>query len=248
MIGIQDFLNYRSIGDLTVSDDEAYAAYTVIQARLKENDYTRELWLTQIASARSFKLLENGEFTSYFWKGEDLYYLSPAAEGRTQLCQVRRKTGSKSIVCSLPVETREVWTVGDRFFARVPQQLIQQDYPEELSFLQDHAEGFETIDEIPLWDNGRGFISGKRSTIFGFAADGNAVQLTHPHTNVDMVLAESDGLYFTARTYRGRNTEPGIYFLGKEASSPVCLLAEGILFGKSWWLPRLRKCIGKETV
>jgi len=32
------------------------------------------------------------------------------------------------------------------------------------------------------------------------------------------------------------------------AAIPVCLLAEGILFGKSWWLPRLRKCIGKETV
>lgn len=228
MIEIQDFLKYRSIGDLAVSADGAYAAYTVIQARLEQNAYTRELWLTELATAKSRKLLENGSFTQVYWQSADtLCYLAPACNGKTELRRLNIHTGAEETARVFPVETGEIWPVGDRFFARVAQQLIQQDYPEELSFLHQHDAGFETIDEIPLWDNGRGFISGKRSAIFGFDGKGDAVKLTYENTNVDMVLAAEDGLYYTARTYRGRNTEPGIYFLGKDAASPVCLVAEG---------------------
>lgn len=227
MIGIQDFLKYRCIGDLTVSPDGKHAAYTVIQAQLERNGYTKEVWVTDIETAKSWRVLEDGSFTAFYWADADaLCYLKPAFCGKTELFRKNIHSGDTQTLHTFPVETTEVWNVGGAYIARVQQQLIRHDYPEQLRFLADHEDGFETIDEIPLWDNGRGFISGKRSSLFGFDDSGAPVQLTHPHTNVDMVLETERGLYYTARTYRGQNTEPGIYFV-TAAAEPVCLVPEG---------------------
>ena len=65
MIGIQDFLKYRCIGDLTVSPDGKHAAYTVIQAQLERNGYTKEVWVTGIETAKSWRVLEDGSFTAF---------------------------------------------------------------------------------------------------------------------------------------------------------------------------------------
>lgn len=227
MIGIQDFLKYRCIGDLALSSEGGYAAYTVIQAQMERNGYSKDVWVTCVKTAQSWKVLEDGSFTSFYWEAEDtLAYLKPSHSGKTDLFCKNIHTGVEALLHSFPVETAEVWSVNGSYIARVNQQLIRHDYPEELRFLADHEEGFETIDEIPLWDNGRGFVSGKRSALFGFNDAGAPVQLTHPHTNVDMVLKADEGLTYTARTYRGRNTEPGIYFV-TAGSEPVCLLPEG---------------------
>lgn len=225
MIGIKDFLNYRSIGDLSLSPGQKFAAYTVRQAVLEKNGYSVQLWLTDLATGESRILLEDGTFTYFYWETDDsLCYLIPSCEGKTELCRIRISTKEVETVTTLPVATSEVWPQGDSYVVRAEQQLIAEQYPEELSFLHDHAEGFETIDEIPLWDNGRGFVSGKRSALFRF---GTGTKLTHDNTTVDMVLPTEQGLYYTARTYRGRNTEPGIYFLGLDAAQPLCLVAEG---------------------
>ena len=169
MIQIQDFLKYRSIGDLSLSPDGRFAAYRVLRAVLEGNTYTRELWLTELSSGESRCLLPDGSFTAFYWEADTaLCYLRPSTQGKTTLCRRDVETGREEEVCVFPVETGEVWPVGNRFFLRVAQQLLCNDYPEELSFLHDHDAGFETIDEIPLWDNGRGFISGKRSALFAW--------------------------------------------------------------------------------
>lgn len=227
MIGIQDFLKYRSIGGLSLSPDGRFAAYTVHQARMETNDYSVELWLTEVPSGRTRRLLENGGFTSFRWMGEDILCTAASRDGKTDLIRVDVKTGAVTVFATVAAETGEVWLDGDRVLMRTQHQLIRNDYPEELSFLARHDAGFETIDEIPLWDNGRGFVSGRRSGISAVEPDGTVTRLTPDCTNVDTVLPKEEGLYYTARTYRGRNTEPGIYFLPAGSTEPRCLVEEG---------------------
>ena len=81
MIGIQDFLKYRCIGDLTVSADGKFAAYTVIQAQLERNGYTKEVWITDIETASSRCVLGDGSFTYFYWDEAQLCYLKPADGG-----------------------------------------------------------------------------------------------------------------------------------------------------------------------
>ena len=127
MIGIQDFLKYRCIGDLTLSPEDAFAAYTVIQAQMERNGYTKEVWVTCIETAESWKVLEDGSFTSFYWEGEDsLCYLKPSEGGKTELCRKNIHTGAEELLYHFPVETAEVWPVNGRYIARVKQQLIRQ--------------------------------------------------------------------------------------------------------------------------
>lgn len=77
-----------------------------------------------------------------------------------------------------------------------------------------------------MWSNGQGYISGRRTALY--RADSGAEQrLTDRCTCVGRVLRYGDRLAFTARTYRGRNTEPGLYLL-RAGEMPELLVPEGV--------------------
>lgn len=240
MIGIQDFLNYVSLSQLTLSPDEKRAAFVVKQPVLQENTYKKELWVCELKSGKSRCLLEDADFVgSFSWEDESTLFYPACQAQDTTLCRLLDvTTGQVRDAVTLPAVTQEVWHLGEgRYVYRHAEQLIRENYPQELSFLSDYADGFETIDEIPLWDNGRGFVSGKRSALYTAqlqkcGKDDDTCffveKVTADFTTVDQVIRKPEGLYYTARTYRGRNTEPGIYFLADTASVPEQLVEEGV--------------------
>lgn len=263
MTGIQDFLTYRSLSQLCLSPDETQAVFVVQKPALEGNRYQKELWACRLETGTCRRLLEDGELGgSFLWEdGQTLLYAAGAkteadGEGRPEagspeetVCRrLCLETGERKDAFTLPAHTREIWDAGGGWYLfRREERLTQEEYPQELAFLADYAGEFETVDEIPLWDNGRGFVSGKRCSLCVAAAGGGkgeaggtaaspAIRLTPPQMTVDRVVQREEGLYFTARTYRGQNTEPGIYFLAAEAvreaakaSAPlVCLVEEGV--------------------
>ncbi len=240
MTGIKDFLNYVSVSGLSLSPDEKTAAFLVKQPDLEDNDYKKQLWVLDLEEGSSRKLLEDGDFLgTFFWEdAKTLFYPACQREGSTVCRRVDVHDGQVRDAFVLPALTGEIWPWGEgQYVFRRAERLGREEYPEDLSFLNQYDDGFEMIDEIPLWDNGRGFTSGRRVSLCAVtvlrgereAADAGSVRrLTAPETTADSVLCRPDGLYYTARTYRGRNREPGIYFLPCGASRPVCLVEEGV--------------------
>lgn len=265
MTGIQDFLAYRSLSQLCLSPDKTQAVFVVQRPALEGNTYEKELWACRLESGECRRLLADGELAGgFFWENEGtVFYVggtrasdeSSAAGGtraldessavggseaaRTVCRRLDVETGETREMFTIPARTGAVWDLGGGCYVfRREERLIREEYPEELAFLAEHEAEFETIDEIPLWDNGRGFVSGRRSSLCCVtlrepeaAGTPPVRQLTPPHMTVDQVVQKEDGLYFTARTYRGRNTEPGVYFLAAEdcrAEALTCLVEEGI--------------------
>ena len=57
----------------------------------------------------------------------------------------------------------------------------------------------------------------------------------------EAVLQQGKNVYLTCETERKRFSDHSPFAWKRSDAAPVCILAEGIAFGKSWWLPRLRK-------
>lgn len=222
MIGIKDFLNYASLGELSVSPGERFAAYEVKQAVLEGNRYTREVWVYDLETGENHRLLRDGEITGNLsWESDTSLLYLRQEENTSLLYRVDVAAGEKTLAAWLPQGADNAWKLGERLVFSRQEGPQPECYPEELEFLAQYQAGFETVDEIPMWDNGRGFVSGKRTALYDFSPDGTAHRLTDEDTTVDAVRQEKGCLVYTARTYRGRSTEPGLYLLGEKGMSEL---------------------------
>ena len=227
MIGIKEFLNYRSLADLTLSPDGNRAVFTVIQPMLEGNCYQRDLWLLDTGSGKT-RLLRSGYAFSLTWLDQaHVGFAVSLEDGKTAYMCLDTDSGEECLLDRFPEGTLGVWPLQDGAYAFMKEEhLPRKPYPAELQFLADHEEAFETLNEIPAYFNGQGFVSGCRRRLY--VRDRSGDWLLTPETmNVDKVLPDASGLYFSARTYRGMNTEPGIYCMETGKAAPRAVVPEG---------------------
>ena len=237
MIGIMDFLKYKSLSALAVSPDGRRAVIAVSQPALETNDYRKELWLCGMDGSKPRRLLEHGAFMGEsLWMNESsLGFLAPDVGDGTAWRALDVDTGECRTIIALPKGAMAAWPLPDGAFAFLKvERLVKNDYPEALAFLEDHDAGFEILDEIPAYFNGEGFISGRRRSLYVVKPGQAPVKVTVDETNVDRVVRRPDGLFFAARTYRGQNTEPGVYFLENGAVMPKRIVPEGLYRIHDW--------------
>ncbi|MBR2571326.1 MAG: S9 family peptidase [Clostridia bacterium] len=230
MIGIRDFLNYTSLSGLSVSPDGRQAVFSVTRPVLESNGYSRELHLCSLESGKSRRLLADGDFCGecVWLDSGTIGYPAVNPEGGTDWREHCVESGEIRTLCRLPEGVRSAWPLAQGGCAYLKSECLREsDYPADLSFLKDWEDGFEILDEIPAYFNGEGFVSGRRSVLYAVDSAGCTVRITARQSNVDRVLPRPEGLYWAARTYRGVNTEPGIYYLPNGKSEPVLLVPEG---------------------
>jgi acylaminoacyl-peptidase len=217
MVGIKDFINYRSLSDLKTSPDQTKLSYIVWQADPDTNGYRRELWIYDIDRAENRKLLDNGEWNGcYAWTDkETVLYIEKTGEEGTccRFKNVGTPEGGESFRLSkkasvvIPLDKEHAAVI-------INEDIRTEEYPEELAFLEDYDRGhaFEILDEIPFWNNGEGFTSKRRNTLYQYNfSDGSLQRISDQYSYVDRVYHKDGALYYIARTFDDRNTEPGIY-------------------------------------
>ena len=236
MTGIQDFLKYRSLSGLSVSGNGRSICFIVTQPVLAGNRYTRELWMCGQDGAGLRRLLGDGRFTGpCAWLDDETVGYLACGEGAPFYCGLNVRTGNAVELACLPEGALGAWMLADGsvVYLRTDRPFTRE-YPQELSFLKEHEDGFETLDEIPACFNGEGYVSGRRRALYLVGPDRKTVKVTSDEMNVDRVIPRPEGLYFAGRTYRGMNTEPGIYFLSREGGQPSALVPEGLYRIHAW--------------
>lgn len=230
MIDILDFCRIRSVSRLQPSPDGRCIAFDVIQPLLEENRYRRELWLLPAAGG-AFCVLPDGRYAGgFFWDGTDAgYALEAQTKEESTLVRLEMPSGRALGRWRIPVPAAEIFPLGPGEIAcTATVSLRQEKHPPELAFLDEMDDAWDIIDEIPLWNDGRGFSSQLRQTLFSFSpADGALRRLTPPRRYVDAVRPVPGGLLYQARTYEGLTTEPGLYRWDAAVRTDVCLVPEG---------------------
>lgn len=162
----EDLLSYRFLSGITVSPDGKRAVFTVAVQDTRRNGYKKDLYLVDIDTRKTEKLTVHGKAGAFLFD-----------DGGTLLCQkmgkrtdvteferfsLNEKKAESAFSIRYPVQG--FWKLGNGFY------LIKADVDMNLEGLSDKEKKAEKdyihIGELPFWDNGVGYVSGHRDTLF----------------------------------------------------------------------------------
>ena len=176
------------------SPDGRYLAFTVTTADQNENGYKNNLWLKKEAEDQARQITFSGKDGMFLWQdAETLLFASMRTEDdaakdlREKTCFYRLNVTGGEAHKAFEIEK----TV--KFIHQVKPGLYCLGIQEDRNALPDtcgEAErrderDYHVIDEVPLWGNGRGFISGIRTALYVYQEeDASLKRLSEPNMDV----------------------------------------------------------------
>ena len=206
-IEIADVNLLASPSEPRYSPDGRYLAFTVTTAAPDANGYESNLWLKSEEEERARQLTFSGKDGMFLWEdAQTLLFSSARTEGDEP-----KEPEEKTRFCRLNVaggEVREAFEIGKtvKFIRQVEPGLycvgIREDrnaLPETCGEAERKEErDYHVIEEVPLWGDGRGFVSGVRTALYLYKEeDASLKRLSGPDMDVaDVDIAGSRILCF----------------------------------------------------
>ncbi len=181
---IDEFTKYVFLSSLEFSPDGKHACFVHHKADMEENGYKSNLWLYRVEDGACFQLTAADKEKGFIWL-DDSTILFPAmrnpkdrekaanGEPLTVFYSINIHGGEATEAFRLPLEVRAFRkATEDKYVMTVswhPQRpsledMSDQDKAAELKKRKDE-QAWETMEEIPYWSNGAGFIAGKRNRL-----------------------------------------------------------------------------------
>ena len=246
-IEIKDFLRYKYISELSLSPDGAHAAFVVTQADEEENGYKNALYVLDLATGES-RALTARDGSGYFWDGEGAVVFPALREPRDKkrvergealsvFHRIRLCGGEAQEWLRLPYKVQKTkrledgryvmaceWKIGGPDFAG----MTEKEREAVLGALEEERD-YEVLDEIPFWQNGKGFINQKRTRLFLYDA-GQIKPLTAPEMDVESFETQADSILYSGAAPKGkRGVTSGLYLIDLAAGKEECLVPDGEL-------------------
>ena len=205
-VQIEDLLSYRFLSSVQIDPQGRHAAFRVRQANEEGNDYRSEIHIMELDSRRTRRLTTAGKDGPFVWNrdGSAILFLSKREESQEEsvnesfLYQIALDGGEAEKLATIPYQVEAIELIAENtllFTARVP--LITDEDKD--------ATGYEILDEIPFWQNEKGFTSKRRVHLFSFDLEsGTAKDLTEDELEVQAFDTSGDQVAFVARRFPGR--------------------------------------------
>ena len=170
-VRIEDLFNYRLLSAVEIAPNGERAAFVVEHADMKEDGYHSDVYLAHLTRPEVRRLTISGKDGPYVWEASGGYILFASkrndnAKG-TALYRIRVAGGEAEFAFELPHKAEAFRLLSDGrilFTARVP--LDDSASPDSKS--AEDAEDYEVLEEIPFWQNSKGFTSRRRVRLFTF--------------------------------------------------------------------------------
>jgi len=185
-VRLEDLLTYRFLSSLEIAPGGGHAALVVKRANVKENAYTSNIHVIDLATLTSRRLTSSGKDGPFVWgeDGTDLYFLSKReeTENASILFRIPLDGGEAERVAELPHKAEALVRCDEKtvlYTAGVP-----LDDPDDA----EDAGDYEVLTEIPFWVNGKGFTNRKRLHLHRFdRGTGESTDLCEANLDVDGV-------------------------------------------------------------
>lgn len=215
VIGLEDFLSYRMLSSLSLSPDGRYALFAVAQARKEENDYAWKLHLYDFQTSQEreidgtegvkgfcfsgpsnivFPLIKEEDDRAYTAKGGYL----------TVFHEMNIETGELRELFRVPLFSADIRRVSDGLYLlssvrnnmRPDIESMDKEEQEKAFRELEDEKAFEVCDEIPFVSDGRGFINGKRKSLYLYDLEkGGLSEITGPYFETSLSAISRDGRY-----------------------------------------------------
>ncbi|MEI3580375.1 MAG: hypothetical protein V8Q30_10575 [Acutalibacteraceae bacterium] len=164
---MEDLLGYRFLSGITVSPFENRAVFTVAVQDARSNGYKKNLWQVDPFTGKTEKLTSHGKAGAFlFEKAGTLLCQKPGKKpGTTDYEYLEMDTGKTEPAFTLPLAVNKLEKLCDDLY--LVNADIDTNYPEDMTEEERKAEeDYIKVGELPFWDNGVGYVSGHRDTLF----------------------------------------------------------------------------------
>jgi dipeptidyl aminopeptidase/acylaminoacyl peptidase len=205
-VQIEDLLSYRFLSSVQIDPRGRHAAFRVRQANEEGDDYRSEIYVIELDSRRTRRLTTAGKDGPFVWNtdGSAILFLSKREESKeesddgSRLYRIALDGGEAEKIATIPHHVEAIQLIADDsllFTARIPLTTDEDK----------NAADYEVLDEIPFWQNEKGFTNQRRVHLFSFdLASGEVKDLTEDQLEVQAFDAHKDLVAFVARRFPGK--------------------------------------------
>ncbi len=202
-VQIEDLFEYRFLSSLEIAPGGEWAAFLAKRANEQRDGYTSDIYLIALAGSDVRRLTTSGKDGPFVWEpsGSTLLFASKRKEDvkGTALYRIGVAGGEAELACELPHKAEAFQRLQDGrilFTARVAlDPTAEQD--------KDAAD-YEVLEEIPFWQNSKGFTSKKRVRLFVFdPVTHETTPLTDPELEIQSFDCLGDQIAYVARKFSG---------------------------------------------
>ena len=208
-IQLDDFTKFHFLSGLEFSGDGKYACFAVHKANLDQNGYDSNLWLYRAEEDRYFQLTALNNERSFTWLNDNEHIIFAGTrdakdkerqnkgEEFTIFYRINIHGGEAVKYFEVPFTVAQVEQIDEENFLLVglyhPDRppLANADDAEKAKILKERSEerDFEVLEEIPYWQDNRGFISGIRNRIYLYNITSNSWEpLTDEKMSVSLAV------------------------------------------------------------
>ena len=207
-VQIEDLFDYRFLSAVEIAPNGEWAAFVVKHADVEENDYRSDIYLTHLSRPEVRRLTTSGKDGPYAWEvsGDSMLFASKRREDTegSSLYRIRVSGGEAEFAFKLPHKAEAFQPLPDGrilFTARIP----LDDEPDKDASDANDTSDYEVLEEIPFWQNGKGFTSRKRVRLFLFDPKSEElVVLTEPELEIQSFDWIGDRIVYVARRFPGK--------------------------------------------
>lgn len=204
----KDFGQFSFINGLRSNPAKTKAFFIVAKADFEDNEYKRNLWLLDLKTKKSRQLTFDGKVASAFWfDDETLVFQASRTEKEkkyaeenkdlTPYYQLSLQGGEASLFFTAEGLIEKIEKLDEKTFvvitAKKPALL-----PDEKT-----AKDYKHLTQVPYYFNGRGFISGKTSSLGLLSRETGKIDLitTNEDEHVDNFVVKNNKILFVSSTY-----------------------------------------------
>ena len=241
-IEIGDLAQLASASEPRYSPDGRYLAFTVTTADQEENGYKRNLWLKKEGEEQARQITFSGKDGSFLWQDAETLLFASVRTKDDQAKELEEKTCFYRLNVT-GGEARKAFEIGKKVEAirQVKPGLyclgVREDrnaLPETCSEAERKEErDYHVIDEVPVWGNGRGFISGVRTALYIYnEEDGSLKRLSGPDMDVAGIDVSGSRILCLAKDWKHviDNTD-SVLLYDLDTGDAQTLLEQGRLMG-----------------
>ena len=255
-LSIETMLRYQYVSSPRYAPDGHCVAFVVQQADEKSNGYRGDIYVWE--QQRGIRQLTTGGDATRFWWSVRGTLLFPALREREQqaradageqftaIYEISPDGGEASLLCEVPFPVVDLIPVDDRRYLvsaqydRAYEASCMLEGEERARALLEHKNpGYDVIDELPFWFNGKGIINGKRTRLYLYdRVSGSHTPITEQGFDVESMSLFGKKVVYTGVEFdQLRCFEVGVYLYDLDTGRKDVLVPPGnydVSFAEAW--------------
>ncbi len=215
---IEDIAALKFVSNPTLSPAGDWLAYKLTGSDLEKNAYRSDLFVYDTKNGSAKTVATEGKAGSFCWDGDNVLLVQAAFEKEdetpahapcTPYYRLDVLTGERRKAFRIKGEVSSLQKIRDGLYAVVI--TIDRNAPDPDEMPEDICKeylDYHVIEEAPLWENGRGYVAGKRNTLFLYdEATAGLRAVTGQDTEVSFFSASGDQLAIVGKTWKDTNRD-----------------------------------------